>query len=125
MRPYPELAGQRVQLPGHPEIYLIDDNGLRRWIPNPATYDNLFRDWNGVNVDIQTGDITLGHRISDGALLAKDPGTAPVWLIDHELHVKRWIASPAVMDKFYFNWAKIVPIPNTVLDAIFNGSNIT
>ena len=59
MRPYPELAGQRVQLPGHPEIYLVDDDGLRRWIPNPATYNNLFRDWNGVNVDIQTEDIEV------------------------------------------------------------------
>src|SRR5262249_26247406 len=49
--PRPDLNGLRVKLPNRPEIYLID-RGYRRWIPNPATYNNPLRHWNGIIVGI-------------------------------------------------------------------------
>jgi hypothetical protein len=39
----PDLNGLRMQTPGKPEVYLIDD-GCKRHIPNEKTYNNLFRD---------------------------------------------------------------------------------
>ena len=120
----PDLAGQRLQKPGNPAIWLIDCDGLKRWIPDPDTYNNLFRDWNGIVQDTELDNITPGHPISHGALLAKDPNTAPVWLVDHDLHVKRWVSSPAAMDQFHFNWDKIQQVSNFVLDAIWSGNQI-
>ena len=34
---------------------------------------------------------------------------------------KRHVASPAAMDKYYFNWKRIVQIPAVIVDRIPNG----
>jgi hypothetical protein len=119
--PRPDLNGLRVKLPNRHEIYLID-RGYRRWIPNPATYNNLFRDWNGVVIDIDIDEIPLGASITSGAVLARASGTAPIYLIDQGL--KRWIASPAIMDKYYFAWGRVYTLPSATINAIPSGSNI-
>ncbi len=119
----PDLAGKRLQVPGQPAIYLIDDNGTRRWIPDPDTYNNLFRDWNGIIEDIDTPEIDQGPQISQGAHLAQAPGQAAVYLIDNGQ--KRWVTSPAAMDKFYFDWHKIQSVSAYILSIIPNGPNIT
>jgi hypothetical protein len=123
--PRPDLAGQRMQEPGQTEVYLIDDNGLKRWIPNPATYDNLFPDWDGIVADPDLPNIETGLQISDGALLAKDPNSAPIWFIDPAYQKKRWVTSPAAMNKFHFNWNNVIHVPNNVLEAIPDGGQIT
>jgi len=68
-------------------------------------------------------EIDEGPPISDGALLAKDPGTDPVWFIDHSLQQKRHISDVA-MDKYNFSWDRIEAVSNFVLDAIPTGSDI-
>ncbi len=83
----------------------------------------MFRDWNGVEEVIDINDIDQGPNISDGAILAKDPNLAPVYLIDNGQ--KRWVTSPAVMDKFYFSWNAIQSVPNIVLSFVPSGSDIT
>ncbi len=118
----PDLAGKRLQGLNDPAVYLVDDNGSRRWIPNPPTYGNLFRDWNGIEEVIDINDIDRGPDISDGAILAKNPNLAPVYLVDNGQ--KRWITSPAVMDKFYFSWNTIQSVPNIVLSFVSSGSDI-
>ncbi len=118
----PDLAGRRLQGVNDPAVYLVDDNGFRRWIPNPPTYNNLFRDWNGIVEVIDINDIDRGPDISDGAILAKDPNLPPVYLIDNGQ--KRWVTSPAVMDKFYFSWQTIHAVPNIVLSFVPSGSDI-
>jgi hypothetical protein len=53
--PRTDLAGARIQAPGDPAIYLIDDDGTRRHIPDVPTYDNLFRDFSGIqSIDVST-----------------------------------------------------------------------
>src|ERR1700723_2358646 len=47
-QPHPELAGKRLRLPGEPAIYLIDPEGRRHYVPDPYTYNRMFRDWNGI-----------------------------------------------------------------------------
>jgi hypothetical protein len=117
--PRPDLAGLRVKLPNEPAIYLIDPDGYRRWIPNPQTYNNLFRDWNGVVIDIDVNEIAAGSPLTDGAVLVIGIGTAPVYLVSNG--IKRWITSPATMDKYYFNWQTVFQIPHVVVDSIPTG----
>ncbi len=99
------------------------DQGYRRWIPNPATYNNLFRDWNGIREDTGVGDIPVGAPITDGAVLVRGLGTAPIYLVD--AGAKRWIASPAAMDKYYFSWARVYQVPPILVWYIANGSTIS
>jgi hypothetical protein len=110
--PRPDLDGLRVKTPGQPEIYLMDE-GYRRWIPNPTTYNNLFRDWNGIQEDVAVGEIPLGTPLADGSVLAMGSGNGAVYLA--EAGVKRWITSPAAMDKYYFNWNRIYVIPSILI----------
>lgn len=119
--PRPDLAGLRVKTPNQPQIYLIDPDGYRRWIPNPQTYNNLFRDWNGVVIDININEISESAPLTDGAILARPQGAAPVYLVSNG--IKRWITSPAVMDKYYFNWATVYQLPHVSLDFIPTGPN--
>jgi len=119
--PRPDLNGLRVKMPNQPEIYLID-RGYRRWIPNPATFNNLFRDWNGIVVDINIDEIPLAPQITSGAVLVRAIGAAPVYLVD--AGVKRWIVSPAMMDKYYFAWNRVYVLPAGSVDPIPVGPNI-
>jgi hypothetical protein len=38
---------------------------------------------------------------------------------------KRHVASPAVMDKFWFNWNTIQAVPQNILDALPTGPDLT
>ncbi|GAA3028639.1 hypothetical protein GCM10020000_01440 [Streptomyces olivoverticillatus] len=119
---HPELNGLRVKGINGPEIYLILD-GRRHWIPNPATYNNLFRDWNGIQTIVDPDSIDNGGQLSDGAFLGKSPNAPEVYLISNG--VKRWITSPAAMDKYYFNWNRIKYVEPVALQAIPQGGNIS
>ena len=122
LAPRPDLNGLRVKSPTNAAIYLIDQ-GVRRYIPNPQTYNNLFRDWNGVIIDISINDISEGSSISNDAILAKPSNAAPFYLIDGGQ--KRWITSPAAMDKYYFAWNRIYAVPHILLDSIPTGPSIS
>ena len=118
----PDLAGLRIKDPISPRVYLIDDDGTKRWIPDVATYNALFRDWNGIENVADTNTIDNGADITMGAVLAKSNLLANVYLIDNGR--KRWITNSEVMDKFYFAWDKIQVVPEVVLDFIPNGADI-
>jgi hypothetical protein len=120
--PRPDLAGQRFVAPGSPKIYLVDPQGYLRYIPNPTTYNNLFRNWNGV-LTFDIVNIAQGPAISNGAILARGSGESPVYLITNG--VKDWITTPAAMDKYYFNWATVCVVPDVLVDFIPNGTNFS
>lgn len=113
-----DLNGLRVKRPDRPEIYLVD-RGYRRWIPNPETYDNLFKDWNGIIADLDIDQIDRGPDITSGALLIKAHGEPEVYLLDRG-H-KRHIVNPVVMDRYHFDWNKIKEYPPVTVDAIPTG----
>jgi YVTN family beta-propeller protein len=121
--PRPDLAGKRIQASGDPAIYLVDDDGTRRHIPDPTTYNNLFRDWTGIQaIDVST--VTSGPELTSGAYLAWH-GVAgdPVYFITNGQ--KRRIASPTVMDKFWFDSSKVRTVSQSTLDALPNGPDVT
>ncbi len=116
----PQFNGISVKAPNAPAIYLVDQ-GCRRHIPNPATFELLFRDWSYyTGIDIY--GIDQCTPISTGAHLAKCPPLPAVYLIDNAK--KRHVASPAVMDKYNFDWNKIEIVSCNVLDAIPTGPTI-
>ncbi|GLW34508.1 hypothetical protein Areg01_74450 [Actinoplanes regularis] len=117
--PHPELSGKRLQVPGNAPIYLVDPEGYRRHIPDPTTYDNLFRNWDGVAPDLHLSLVSERTALSSGAFLARVPGQPRVYLVSNGL--KRWIVSPATMDKYYFDWKKVREIPALALDAVPEG----
>jgi hypothetical protein len=118
--PRPDLAGLRVALPlGRSGVYLIDPQGYKRGIPDPTTYNNLFRDWNNIVTSIDITMISDGPGFAPGSILITAPGSG-VYLLDNG--IKKGISSPAVMDKYYFNWGRIVTLPPIVLTDLPSGS---
>lgn len=120
--PRPDLNGYRVVLPAGGAVYLIDE-GYRRWIPDPETYNNLFRNWDGIVRDINIVDIPEASPLSHGAVLAVPVGGGAVYLVSNGQ--KRWITSPAAMDKYWFNWDRIRETPQAILDGIPEGRSIS
>jgi hypothetical protein len=114
-----QVEGARVRQAGTVQIYLIDDAGSKRYIPDPTTYNNLFRDWNGIQDVADVSGIATGPAITSGAYLAWDVAGDPVYLVTNGQ--KRQVGSPAVMDKFYFNWNAIRQVPQSTLDALPTG----
>jgi hypothetical protein len=118
----PDLNGYRLRIPGQAAIYLID-RGKRRHIPNPETYNNLFRNWDGVVPDVDLTEILEDAPLTNGAALIQGQGRAEVYLTDQGK--KRHVTSPAVMDKYYFDWGKVQHVPYTVVDSIPTGDAIS
>jgi hypothetical protein len=120
LAPRTDLAGLRVTpLTGGP-IYVVSPEGYLQWIPNPATYSNLFRDWNGVH-RVDTATLPIGNTLSDGAVLAKGNASDAVYLVSNGR--KRWITSPSVMDKYHFNWSRVYVVPQVLINSIPTGNN--
>ena len=118
---FPELNGLRVKIPGQPHIYLVD-RGQRRWIPNPETYDRLFRNWEGIQESGFYALVEVGPQISAEAQLVRGAGRPEVFLI--EPYSKRWISSPAAMDRYYFKWENVWLVPRFMLDPIATGTQM-
>lgn len=121
-RDRPDLNGRRIKAVDGQAIYLVLD-GKRHWIPDPATYNNLFRDWNGIASVLDLGSITEGSALSNGAFLGKTPDHPQVYLFSNG--VKRWITSPAAMDKYYFAWNRIQNLPDEAVNSVPSSGNIS
>jgi hypothetical protein len=121
--PRPDLDGLRVKFSNRPHIYIIMDGGYRRHIPNPTTYNNLFRSWSGVVVDNDIDEITESRPLQSGAVLVRGHQAPHVYLIDHGR--KRHVTSPAAMDKYHFAWNRVTVIPQSSVDAIPDGPAIS
>src|SRR5262245_17557134 len=117
-----DLDGLRVRFPNRVATWLIDQ-GIRRGIPDEATYNNLFKDWNGIYYDINIDEIDAGDDVTSGAILARGVGEGVgTWLITNG--VKRSIPSDELFNRYYFDWGKIQYIPASVLDGIPSGPDL-
>jgi hypothetical protein len=122
----PHYNGTRFRPPPGPNIYLVDQ-GYARWIVNPATYNALFRDWDGV----VTGDgaaalfdlVPPGGFLSGNALERGIRDRRTVWFID--FYAKRRIANPHTMDVYHFSWDAIYTVPDLGLDLLGLGPEIS
>jgi hypothetical protein len=119
--PRRDLAGHRLVRPGHPEIYLIDPNGYRRRIPNHTTYSRLFRNWSGIDDELHLDEIALGPELTTGTLLVRGNASDVIYLLDQGR--KRLVTDAAAMDKYWFNWSRIFPVRQAVIDRIPQGTD--
>jgi hypothetical protein len=122
LAPRPELNGRRLQQVGDSAVYLVMD-GMRHFIPDADTYTNLFRSWDGISQVTDLQRISTGDQLSSGAILARAGNDNKVYLISSG--VKRFITSPQVMDKYYFNWDKVISLPTVVVSSIPSGGDIS
>ncbi len=120
--PKPELNGEIFKLrPDAVEIYLILD-GLRCHIPNPTTYNLLFRNGASPGINPDLLEIEEGLVLSNEACLMKTPTDHPIYLVNNGR--KRHIVSEEVMDKYKFNWKTIKQVPAAIVAAIPDGNPV-
>jgi hypothetical protein len=113
--------GRRVVDPASGAIYLMICGELRH-IPNPATYNALFRDWNGIAPLGNLAGQRQGPPLTDGAHLAMGTPDGKIFMIVD--WTKRWIESPAAMDRYQFKWAAVRTYPADQLAALPDGASI-
>ena len=120
--PHPGLNGKRVKSPVHPAVYFVWNGGYKCWIPNPHTYNSIFRSWDGI-LEIDPDElaaIASGPTLTNGALMARPEGFAPVYLLTN--YTKNWVTAPRVMDYCNFKWPPT--LPPIIFEFIPNGINI-
>jgi hypothetical protein len=113
--------GRRVVEPASGAIYVMLGGALRH-IPDPATYNNLFRDWKGIGALGNLGGQRVEPALSNGAHLANGTPDGRVFLVSNG--VKRWVSSPAVMDRYQFKWTAVRNLPAAQLTAMPDGPAI-
>jgi hypothetical protein len=117
--PRPELAGCKVRVRGRTPIYVIDRKGYRRLVPFPLTFMNLFHDsavFQGLLVSEAVSQIAEGPALDEGAILVRGMHSEDIYLIDRGK--KRLVTSRRAMDKYDFNEAGVVAVPQVLIDAI-------
>jgi hypothetical protein len=120
----PEMTGQRLRgSTSDLAVYLIDTDGSKRWIPDQPTYLNLFDDFSGVGrTDAVYGTVS-GAVIGSGAYLARTEEDTNVWFV--EGGQKRLVPGSSVMTKFGFSSAKVRVVPQSTLDALSRGRDLS
>ncbi len=82
-------------------VYLME-NGKRRWVPNPATYDNLFRNWDSIKdlPAVEVDGLPVGDPLSDGAILARAGSDHAIYLVSNgeKRHITGTETSPRNLD---------------------------
>jgi hypothetical protein len=119
--PRPDLSGRRLVRPGYAEIYLIDPEGYRRRVPNHTTYSRLFRDWTGITDEPALSEIPGRPALTLGTVLMRGASSVRIYLLDRG--TKRLVAEAAVMDKYWFHWAKIYVVSQSLIDGISTGDD--
>jgi len=120
--PRPELAGCKVRITGKTPIYVIDRQGYRRLVPFPLTFMNLFHAcavFQGLLVSESVSQIAEGPALEESTILVRGMHSEDIYLIDRGQ--KRLVRSRRAMDKYDFNEASAVVVPQVLVDAIPTG----
>jgi hypothetical protein len=120
----PDLDGLLISSPGTPgTVWLIMNGGYRALVPGGATgqtFKNLFVPKAAIISDINATDITEGEPITEGAILAVDPG-GTVFLISNRL---KWPITSGGFSRYQFNSATVVTPSPILLEFIPYGPQI-
>ncbi|MBU4338515.1 lamin tail domain-containing protein [Patescibacteria group bacterium] len=103
-----------------PEVYVLE-HGIKRWIPNPAIFKNLFYDWGKIKkvaddmLNSFPNGNNMGKIFSDGALLKSDK-SPKVYLYDNGK--LRWVTDPNIFNSNDFSWENITVIPDNKIKTL-------
>lgn len=119
--------GNRIRHIASKRVFLVDEGKLR-YIPHPDTLTTILRNWDGI-IDVPNLDEWVeGRDIRRDAKLEQGTPSGKVYLIDQPERdgewKKRYISSPAVMDKYHFRWPGHKTADAT-LDGIPDGNTIS
>lgn len=120
--------GSCIKIKNEAPVYLVM-NGVKKHIPNPDTYNNLFKDWNQINDGGNLGaiwskivdSIPTGEPITNGAILIKADNSDPIYLLTNKK--KYWISNPKQFSDCNFKSDGVKKYPAIVVDAISSGEN--
>ena len=116
--PAPQYNGMLQQEPNTAPVYQVI-NGLLCWIPDLQTLSNLIVP--GAKAQ-NLGDIAVGTPLTSGALLVKGDVDPSAYLVSNG--VKMWIPNETIFGKYQFNWAKLVTVPQIVINSIPDGPSL-
>ncbi|XP_076338862.1 uncharacterized protein LOC143240398 isoform X2 [Tachypleus tridentatus] len=106
------LEGKLLKHPSNPSVYQILD-GCRHGVPNPPTYNNLYKNWECIQSNILEKLLCKCESLSNGAELIKGSGDT-VYLLSNG--IKRPIADPETFNGFCFDWNKIKTYSDIVIN---------
>ncbi|MFL5541425.1 MAG: hypothetical protein ACJ8J0_20725 [Longimicrobiaceae bacterium] len=115
--PRPDLDGELVSIPGNAAVWLITDGGYRKLVPNNATLGNLFVPNATIIQDINASNIPEEAAITDGAVLAQSTA-GTVYLITNG---QKWPITAGGFSRYQFASARVVTVPQVLLDSIPDG----
>ena len=111
-----------------PGVYILE-NGVKRWIPDPETFEYRRYKWTNIKTISDTllvsypqgDDLSKYSDYPEGTLLR---GSGPeVYLI--ELGQRRWIPNPVIFERNNLGWKYIYDIDDNDLEDFDQGDNIT
>jgi hypothetical protein len=114
--------GKRVRTAKDPAVWLVMC-GVRRWIPDEVTYNNIFRDWSGIRTitDREIDSIPTGKTLRNASLVK---GTDPRVFFVHD-NTKYYIKSEAAFNAWNFDWSEIALAEQVVLNRMTNGCHLS
>lgn len=116
-----QYDGLRVTSHTSGAVYLVMWGQLH-WIPDPATFNSVFKDWNGiVNSDYIVDNMPKALSLAPGSFIAIS-GASPAWYFV-TLGKKLHIPDPATVNRF--NFRSPISLPHLALDYIPTGPNVT
>ena len=116
-----QYDGLRVAAHTTSAIYLVMWGELH-WIPDPATFNSIFKDWSGIiNSDYIVDNMPKGLALAAGSFIAIS-GASPAWYFV-TLGKKLHIPDPATVNRF--NFRSPISLPHLALDYIPTGPNVT
>ena len=113
--PAPQYNGMLQQEPNTAPVYQVI-NGVLCWIPDLQTLSNLIVP--GAKAQ-NLADIAVGTPLTSGAVLAKGDVDPSTYLVSNG--VKMWIPNETIFGNYQFNWAKVVTVPQIVINSIPDG----
>ena len=119
--PAPQLNGTLQQEPNTAPVYSVI-NGLLCWIPDLLTISNLIAPGATITQNPNLAEIAVGTPLTSGAVLVKGDVDESVYLVSNA--VKMWIPSPTIFGNYQFNWAKVVVVPQIVINSIPDGPQL-
>ena len=83
---------------------------------------NLIAPGAKINQNPNLAEIAVGTPLTSGALLVKGDVDESVYLVSNA--VKMWIPSETIFGNYQFNWAKVVVVPQIVINSIPDGPQL-